>query len=132
MRRQLLSLAAVLLAGIAGCQQTQAPSPTASAPAPAEKAAAPAPGPPKCGDCVPVTVDNFAADGFFRRNDLNAYTLNSITANKSADGSVTVQFGGCDGKVPNCLPIVPGWNYMVRLYRPHPEILGGKWKFPEA
>jgi hypothetical protein len=25
-----------------------------------------------------------------------------------------------------------GWNYMVRLYRPRPEILDGTWKFPEA
>jgi hypothetical protein len=24
-----------------------------------------------------------------------------------------------------------GWNYTVRLYRPRPEILNGKWKFPE-
>jgi hypothetical protein len=23
-----------------------------------------------------------------------------------------------------------GWNYIVRLYRPHKEILDGKWKFP--
>jgi hypothetical protein len=23
-----------------------------------------------------------------------------------------------------------GWNYLVRLYRPHKEILDGKWKFP--
>jgi hypothetical protein len=51
---------------------------------------------------------------------------------KNADGSVTVQFGGCDGKIPNCLPIMKGWNYTVRLYRPRPEILSGKWKFPEA
>ena len=35
---------------------------------------------------------------------------------RAADGSVTVQFGGCDGKIANCLPIMPGWNYMVRLY----------------
>jgi hypothetical protein len=27
---------------------------------------------------------------------------------------------------------MPGWNYIVRLYRPRAEILGGKWKFPEA
>jgi hypothetical protein len=46
--------------------------------------------------------------------------------------SITVQFGGCDGKIPNCLPIMPGWNYTVRLYRPRPEILNGTWKFPEA
>ncbi len=65
------------------------------------------------------------------KNDLNAYSLNNITANKNADGSITVQFGGCDGKVPNCLPIMKGWNYTVRLYRPQAEILNGTWKFPE-
>ena len=32
----------------------------------------------------------------------------------------------------NCLPIVKGWNYLVRLYRPRTEILNGKWSFPEA
>ena len=50
---------------------------------------------------------------------------------KNADGSITIQFGGCDGKIPNCLPIMKGWNYTVRLYRPRDEILNGKWKFPE-
>ena len=50
---------------------------------------------------------------------------------KSADGTVAIQFGGCDGKIPNCLPIMKGWNYTVRLYRPRAEILNGKWKFPE-
>ena len=48
------------------------------------------------------------------------------------DGSVDIQFGGCDGKIPNCLPILPGWNYTVRLYRPRAESLDGTWKFPEA
>jgi hypothetical protein len=27
------------------------------------------------------------------------------------------------GKIPNCLPVMKDWNYMVRLYRPHAEIL---------
>jgi hypothetical protein len=27
---------------------------------------------------------------------------------------------------------MPGWNYMVRLYRPRAEILNGQWTFPEA
>jgi hypothetical protein len=45
---------------------------------------------------------------------------------------MTIRFGGCDGKVPNCLPIMKGWNYMVRLYRPKADVLAGKWKFPEA
>jgi len=57
--------------------------------------------------------------------------LNKITARKNGDGSISIQFGGCDGKIPNCLPIMKGWNYTVRLYRPHTEILNGKWKFPE-
>jgi hypothetical protein len=85
---------------------------------------------------VPVdafwSVTVYDATGHFRKNALNAYSLNSITAKKSADGTVTVQFGGCDGKLPNCLPVMKGWNYMVRLYRPRPEILNGTWKFPEA
>jgi hypothetical protein len=25
-----------------------------------------------------------------------------------------------------------GWNYIVRLYRPRPEILDGTWTFPAA
>lgn len=83
---------------------------------------------------VPVdgfwSINVYNANGYFERNPQNAYSLNNITASKAPDGSVTVQFGGCDGKVPNCLPITPGWNYLVRLYRPRPEILNGTWKFP--
>lgn len=85
---------------------------------------------------VPVdgfwSISLYNAEGYFQKNDLNAYSLNNITAKKNADGSVDVQFGGCDGKVANCLPIMSGWNYTVRLYRPRPEILDGSWKFPEA
>ena len=69
--------------------------------------------------------------GYLEANPCNAYSLNNITAQKSPDGSVAVQFGGCDGKIPNCLPITNGWNYLVRLYRPRGEILSGAW-FPEA
>jgi hypothetical protein len=85
---------------------------------------------------VPVdafwSISLYNADGYFQKNDLNAYSLNDITSKRSADGSVAIQFGGCDGKIPNCLPIMSGWNYTVRLYRPRAEILSGKWKFPEA
>jgi hypothetical protein len=85
---------------------------------------------------VPVnafwSVIVYDAEGHLKKNAYNAYSLNSITAKKSPDGSVVMQFGGCDGKIPNCLPTLAGWNYMVRLYRPRDEILSGKWKFPEA
>lgn len=85
---------------------------------------------------VPVnafwSVTVYDADGYLKKNQYDAYSLNSITAKKSPDGLVLIQFGGCDGKNQNCLPTMPGWNYMVRLYRPRDEILNGKWKFPEA
>ena len=77
-----------------------------------------------------VTVYN--SEGYIEANQFEAYSLNSYTAIKSPDGSVTVQFGGCDGNIPNCLPIIKGWNYTVRLFRPRPEILDGRWKFPLA
>jgi hypothetical protein len=77
-----------------------------------------------------VTVYN--AKGYLEKNPYNAYSLNNITAAKSADGSVDVQFGGCDGKIPNCLPITNGWNYAARMYRPRPVIVSGQWTFPQA
>jgi hypothetical protein len=77
-----------------------------------------------------VTVYN--SKGYLQPNPDNAYAVNSLTAKKGADGAVTIQFGGCDGKVLNCLPTMQGWNYTVRLFRPRAEILEGKWKFPLA
>jgi len=85
---------------------------------------------------VPVdgfwSVSLYDANGYYEKNAYDAYTLNNLTARKSDDGAVDIQFGGCDGKIPNCLPIMAGWNYTVRLYRPHEEILNGTWKFPDA
>lgn len=84
---------------------------------------------------VPVdafwSVSVYDAAGYFEKNPDNAYSINNLTAKKGGDGSIDIQFGGCDGKIANCLPIVKGWNYTVRLYRPRTEILNGKWKFPE-
>jgi hypothetical protein len=85
---------------------------------------------------VPVdgfwSISVYNADGRFVKNEHEAYTLNNITGRKDKDGSISIQFGGCDGKIANCLPITPGWNYMVRLYRPRREILDGTWAFPTA
>ena len=84
---------------------------------------------------VPVdgfwSVSVYNKDGYFEKNAKNAYTLNNVTAKPNADGSVTIRFGGEDD-APNCLPIAPGWNYLVRMYRPRKEVLDGSWKFPEA
>jgi hypothetical protein len=89
-------------------------------------------------DVKDVPVDGFwsisvyNARGYFEPNAENAYTLNDITAKPDASGTTSIQFGGCDGKIANCLPITTGWNYMVRLYRPRQEILNGTWTFPQA
>ncbi|WP_457587082.1 DUF1254 domain-containing protein [Ensifer canadensis] len=84
---------------------------------------------------VPVdafwSVSVYNAAGYFEKNQYGAYTVNNITAKKGGDGTVAIQFGGCDGKIENCLPTTKGWNYTVRLYRPRQEILDGKWQFPE-
>src|SRR5690606_15644925 len=63
---------------------------------------------------VPVdgfwSVSVYNKDGYFEKNARNAYTVNNVTARPNADGSVTIQFGG-DESMPNCIPIMPGWNY---------------------
>jgi len=85
-----------------------------------------------------VPVDGFWSltvynrEGYLQPNQENAYAVNSLTAKKGTDGAVTIQFGGCDGKIQNCLPITQGWNYTVRLFRPRAEIINGTWLFPLA
>ena len=83
---------------------------------------------------VPVdgfwSISVYNAEGFFEPNDRNAYSVNNLTATRNDDGSVTVHFGGDDDRA-NLLPIVDGWNYTVRLYRPRAEVLDGAWTFPE-
>lgn len=83
---------------------------------------------------VPVdgfwSISVYNAAGYFEPNERNAYSLNSITAKKDANGAITVQFGGCGDDTLNCLPTPPDWNYLVRLYRPRAEIREHAWTFP--
>jgi len=74
----------------------------------------------------------YDAKGFMFENEQKAYSLNNVTAKAAADGSVSIQFGGDPKTASNFLPVAPGWNYIVRLYRPKKDILDGTWKFPEA
>lgn len=83
---------------------------------------------------VPVdgfwSISVYNAAGFFEPNDRGAYTVNNITGARNDDGSVTVRFGDYPEGTPNALPITEGWNYLVRMYLPHAEVLDGTWTFP--
>jgi hypothetical protein len=85
---------------------------------------------------VPVegfwSLSVYDMNGHFISESHEGRTINSLTAPRAEDGSIVIQFGGCDQGVDNCLQIARGWCYVARLYRPRAEILGGKWKFPEA
>ena len=76
-----------------------------------------------------ITVYN--ADGYLAPNDLGRNSYNNTSATPNDDGSYTLHFGSCDDGRVNCIPITPGWNYTIRLYKPRPEILDGTWVFPE-
>jgi hypothetical protein len=80
---------------------------------------------------VPVdgfrSVSVYNAEGRLEENDRGAYSVDNLTATPNDDGSVTVDFGGCAGERPICIPVLDGWNHTVRLYRPRAEVLDSSW-----
>ncbi len=75
-----------------------------------------------------ITV--YHADGYLEANELGVNSYNNFSAQPNADGSYTIHFGGCEDDGGNCIPIMPGWNYVIRMYQPRAEILDGSWSFP--
>jgi hypothetical protein len=86
-------------------------------------------------DDVPVdgfwSVTVYNKEGYFEKNELDAYSINNVIAKRDGDGYITIRFGG-DPQADNYLPIVDGWNYSVRLYRARKELLDGTYVFPKA
>lgn len=82
---------------------------------------------------VPVdafwSITVYSKAGYFEENARGAYSVNNITGVSNEDGSLTVHLGGDENR-PNHIPLPEGWNYIVRLYQPRPEVMDGTWTFP--
>lgn len=86
-----------------------------------------------------LTVMDVPVDGFwsvivcdkdgFLAGPAESISVNNVSATNNGDGTTTIHFGG-DPESTNYLRIMPGWTYMVRLYRPRAEILDRSWSFP--
>lgn len=85
---------------------------------------------------VPVdafwSVSIYNERGFFEPNEKDLYTVNSVTGEPAADGSITVRLvASAAGDTPANAIVTPrGWNYLIRLYRPRAGILNGEWTPP--
>jgi hypothetical protein len=71
------------------------------------------------------------------REELNTFGASSQVQNGNStiwlgDNGYAFQFSGCDGITANCLPIMKGRIYTVRLYQPRAEILHGAWTLLET
>ena len=74
----------------------------------------------------------YNASRYYKPNERNAHSVNSVRGTPNDDSSMTVHLGGCDDDRVNGLPIMEGSNYSVRLYCPRPEILDESRVFPSA
>ncbi|WP_440009223.1 DUF1214 domain-containing protein [Halomicrococcus sp. SG-WS-1] len=89
-----------------------------------------------------LTVEDVPVDGFwsisvynsrlsFVKNKYDAYTVSNVTADRNADGSITIHFGG-DPAQKNFLYTPEGWRYLFRFYDPREPIINRNYQFPEA
>lgn len=74
----------------------------------------------------------YDSNGHFLTDSPAGRAVNSRSGERDGDHRMSIQFGGNAEAGGHCLQIARGWCYVVRLYRPRAEILGGRWKFPEA
>lgn len=75
------------------------------------------------------SITIYGDDGFMKcENSI----LNSSTVTLNADGTFTAYFGSKEqcGDVPNRLDVTPGWNYIMRIYRPGESVLDGRYVLP--
>lgn len=75
-----------------------------------------------------VTIYN--RDGYFEANPYGSHNLNSVTARAGADGSITLNLAPQAEGLTNHLFVMDGWNYALRLYKPHASVINKTWTPP--
>jgi hypothetical protein len=75
-----------------------------------------------------VTIYN--RDGYLEANPYDSHSRNSVTPVADSDGVVTLNLS-LDGEcLTNHLYTMDGWNYALRLYKPHQSVIDKTWKLP--
>jgi hypothetical protein len=74
-----------------------------------------------------ITV--YGNDGYIKNENA---VINSANVNLNDVGTFTVYFGSkkACGEVPNRVDVSEGWNFLMRIYRPGPSVLDGRYKLP--
>ena len=77
-----------------------------------------------------ITV--YGADGYMESE--NAILNSSSAKLNGARKTFTAHFGSKElcGDVPNRLDVTPGWNFVMRVYRPGRSVLDGSYVLPAA
>jgi hypothetical protein len=75
-----------------------------------------------------VTIYN--REGYLEPNPFDSYNLNGVTSVAEDDGTVVLNLSPDADGLKNHLYVMDGWNYALRLYRPHPEVVDKTWSPP--
>lgn len=76
-----------------------------------------------------ITV--YGSDGYMKSENS---IVNSSNAKLNGDGTFTAFFGSkaACGDVSNRLDVAEGWNFLMRVYRPGPSVVDGKYEVAKA
>ncbi|MCT0213611.1 DUF1254 domain-containing protein [Synechococcus sp. CS-1326] len=76
------------------------------------------------------SITLYGEDGYMKHTNA---VVNSSNVKLNPDGTFTVAFGSQQvcGAVANRVDVAPGWNLLMRIYRPGPSVLSGAYSLPK-
>jgi len=75
-----------------------------------------------------VTIYN--RDGYLEPNPFDSHNRNSMTSAADLNGIVTLNLSPDGEGLTNHLYVMDGWNYALRLYKPHQSVIDKTWRPP--